>query len=34
LLRYNVFVYGGSGVVLPFIGIKMIDLLLHHVGGI
>jgi K+-transporting ATPase ATPase B chain len=32
LLRYNLAVYGGGGVILPFVGIKLIDLLLHAVG--
>ncbi len=29
LLRYNVLVYGGGGVIAPFIGIKIIDLILN-----
>jgi len=33
LLRHNLMVYGGGGVIVPFIGIKLIDLLLHSFGG-
>jgi K+-transporting ATPase ATPase B chain len=32
LLRRNVLVYGLGGLVLPFIGIKLIDLLLSAAG--
>ncbi len=32
LLRYNILVYGGGGVAVPFIGIKAIDLLLKIIG--
>lgn len=32
LLRYNVMVYGLGGLILPFIGIKLIDMLLHSMG--
>jgi K+-transporting ATPase ATPase B chain len=32
LLRRNMFVYGLGGIVLPFIGIKAIDLLLTAAG--
>ena len=32
LLRNNVFVYGGGGLVIPFIGIKIIDMLLTGLG--
>jgi K+-transporting ATPase ATPase B chain len=34
LLRYNLLVYGGGGVIVPFIGIKAIDLLLVLVGAV
>jgi len=33
LLRRNMLVYGVGGVLLPFVGIKLIDLLLAAVGG-
>jgi K+-transporting ATPase ATPase B chain len=33
LLRRNLVIYGLGGVILPFIGIKLIDLLLHNVFG-
>jgi len=32
LLRWNLLVYGLGGIVAPFIGIKLIDLLITHVG--
>ncbi|HUW40721.1 MAG TPA: HAD-IC family P-type ATPase [Rectinemataceae bacterium] len=32
LLRRNLLVYGGGGIVVPFIGIKVVDLLLHGLG--
>ena len=33
LLRRNLGIYGLGGVILPFIGIKLIDLLVHNVFG-
>ena len=33
LLRRNLLIYGVGGVILPFIGIKLIDLLIHNVFG-
>jgi potassium-transporting ATPase ATP-binding subunit len=33
LLRRNLVIYGLGGVILPFIGIKLIDLLIHTVFG-
>jgi len=33
LLRRNLLVYGLGGVILPFVGIKLIDLLIHNVFG-
>jgi K+-transporting ATPase ATPase B chain len=33
LLRRNLFVYGLGGVILPFVGIKLIDLIVHNVFG-
>ncbi len=32
LLRYNIFVYGLGGVIVPFIGIKIIDVMLQFMG--
>jgi len=32
LLRHNIFVYGIGGVIVPFIGIKVIDVILSAVG--
>ena len=33
LLRRHLFVYGLGGLIAPFIGIKLIDLLVHGVLG-
>jgi K+-transporting ATPase ATPase B chain len=33
LLRRNLIIYGAGGVILPFIGIKLIDLIVHNVFG-
>ena len=33
LLRRNLFIYGLGGIIAPFIGIKLIDLLIHGVFG-
>jgi potassium-transporting ATPase ATP-binding subunit len=33
LLRRNLLIYGLGGVILPFVGIKVIDLLVHNVFG-
>ncbi|HKA26945.1 MAG TPA: potassium-transporting ATPase subunit KdpB [Gaiellaceae bacterium] len=33
LLRRNLFIYGLGGVILPFIGIKLIDLVVHNLFG-
>src|ERR1700681_2242979 len=33
LLRRNLLIYGLGGVILPFIGIKLIDLIVHNVLG-
>ena len=33
LLRRNLLIYGLGGVIVPFIGIKLIDLLIHNVFG-
>ena len=32
LLRRSLLIYGGGGVIVPFVGIKLIDLLLQAVG--
>ena len=32
ILRYNVFVYGVGGLIIPFLGIKLIDVLLTSIG--
>jgi K+-transporting ATPase ATPase B chain len=32
LLRNNVWIYGVGGIIVPFIGIKMIDIVITHVG--
>jgi len=32
LLRRNLLVYGLGGVIVPFIGIKIIDVIIHAVG--
>jgi K+-transporting ATPase ATPase B chain len=33
LLRRNLLIYGLGGVIAPFIGIKLIDLVIHNVLG-
>jgi potassium-transporting ATPase ATP-binding subunit len=33
LLRRNLIIYGAGGVILPFLGIKLIDLIIHNVFG-
>src|SRR5262249_1783304 len=33
LLRRNLLIYGLGGVILPFIGIKLIDLIVHNLFG-
>jgi K+-transporting ATPase ATPase B chain len=32
LLRNNLLVYGAGGIVVPFIGIKIIDIVITHIG--
>jgi len=32
LLRNNLWIYGAGGIVVPFLGIKMIDILITHIG--
>ncbi len=33
LLRRNLLIYGLGGLIAPFVGIKLIDLLVHNVLG-
>jgi K+-transporting ATPase ATPase B chain len=33
LLRRNLLIYGGGGVLLPFVAIKIIDLVVHNLLG-
>ena len=33
LLRRNLLIYGVGGVIAPFIGIKLVDLLVHNLLG-
>jgi K+-transporting ATPase ATPase B chain len=33
LLRRNLLIYGLGGVITPFIGIKLIDLVIHNLVG-
>ena len=33
LLRRNLLIYGVGGVIAPFLGIKLVDLLVHNVLG-
>ena len=33
LLRRNMLIYGLGGLIAPFIGIKLIDLLIHNLFG-
>jgi K+-transporting ATPase ATPase B chain len=32
LLRNNLWIYGVGGIIVPFLGIKMIDILITHIG--
>jgi len=32
LLRNNLWIYGAGGIIIPFLGIKLIDLLVTRVG--
>jgi K+-transporting ATPase ATPase B chain len=32
LLRRNLWIYGVGGIVVPFVGIKLIDMVITHVG--
>jgi K+-transporting ATPase ATPase B chain len=34
MLRRNLYVYGLGGIVLPFLGIKLIDLVIQFLPGI
>jgi K+-transporting ATPase ATPase B chain len=33
LLRRNLLIFGVGGVILPFVGIKLIDLVVHNLFG-
>ena len=33
MLRRNLLIYGLGGLVAPFVGIKLLDLLIHNVLG-
>jgi K+-transporting ATPase ATPase B chain len=33
LLRRNLLIYGVGGLIAPFVGIKLIDLVVHNVLG-
>ena len=33
LLRRNLLIYGAGGLIAPFIGIKLIDLIVHNLLG-
>ena len=33
LLRRNILVYGLGGLIVPFVGIKLIDLIIHNLLG-
>ena len=33
LLRRNLWIYGLGGIIAPFIGIKLIDLIIHKIFG-
>ena len=32
LLRRNLLIYGVGGIIAPFIGIKLIDMIITHIG--
>jgi potassium-transporting ATPase ATP-binding subunit len=32
LLRRNLLIYGLGGIIVPFLGIKIIDVLIHSIG--
>jgi K+-transporting ATPase ATPase B chain len=34
MLRRNLLIYGAGGIISPFIGIKLIDLLVSQIPGI
>jgi K+-transporting ATPase ATPase B chain len=34
ILRHNLLVYGFGGMVVPFIGIKIIDMIVSHLMGV
>jgi len=32
LLRRNLLIYGFGGIIAPFLGIKLIDMIITHIG--
>ena len=34
MLRRNLLIYGVGGIIAPFIGIKIIDLIIHFIPGL
>jgi len=32
ILRRNILIYGGGGIIMPFAGIKIIDLIISNLG--
>jgi K+-transporting ATPase ATPase B chain len=34
MLRRNIWIYGLGGIVVPFLGIKLVDLLISHLPGL
>jgi potassium-transporting ATPase ATP-binding subunit len=32
MLRNNLWIYGVGGIIIPFVGIKAIDVIITHVG--
>jgi potassium-transporting ATPase ATP-binding subunit len=34
MLRRNLYIYGVGGLIMPFIGIKLIDLLIQFIPGV
>jgi K+-transporting ATPase ATPase B chain len=34
MLRRNLYIYGVGGLIMPFLGIKLIDLFIQYIPGI
>jgi K+-transporting ATPase ATPase B chain len=34
MLRRNLYIYGLGGIILPFVGIKLIDLVVQYIPGV